>query len=458
MSALVHLKHQQHVANGDGMTKQMIDEMNESGVVVPEPGSANHAEIPSPEHVGAELGTNNNGKQCIELPLSANHAAVPATAPLSTTSGTVPEVNDSSQVPSPNTDVADALDKLNESDKEVLAAKLSDAELILRMEKYVFAPMRHALKPLSDVSKSIKGIITEHHALILEAKRRFHAQGRRVPAVLPDGTKEPTYTEWIRTNFTCSDRYVRKVLKQLSASLALVVPLPEKKKGKSKKRQREEWIMSLALEQARATFDNPARARELAKAVLDELNHDGCGTPDTNTEADASGRLAERASVTSYIALPAMVQSASAPDARSEVAAVPAIELPKSIIELDLSIAPVPVPEQVCWRDVLTHLMDKMEQYGDRLPVAVTTEMRGIRKLLEGRTAEHNEPSASAERPTRGYRVKKWTNAGDPQTYFAVIREGDKEPYELYITLSEAESVCDSLNTLPVASLNDDAA
>ena len=112
-------------------------------------------------------------------------------------------------------------------------------------------------------------------------------------------------------------------------------------------------------------------------------------------ETDNPADSAESASVRSDVAHSHLIRPALG--AISEQVAASAIELAKAIIEegfggkfpgaLDLlqdanvpvpSIAPAPGPEQVCWRDVLTHLMDKMEQYGDRLPVAVTTEMRGF--------------------------------------------------------------------------------
>jgi hypothetical protein len=223
------------------------------------------------------------------------------------------------------------------------------------MEKYVFAPVQDALKPLTDVKVTIKGIITQHHALTLEAKKRFHAQGRRVPVIDPNGAKSPTYNEWLKANLTCSDRYVRKVLKELSASLTMIMPPPDKKKSNSNKRQREERIMSLAVEQARAVFENPAQVRELAAALLNEVNPGGCTPPDTNANADVQASPAKCASVRSAAALPQMIRpEASTP----EQVPASAVQLATSVIEqglggkfpaaLDLlKAANIPVPSVV---------------------------------------------------------------------------------------------------------------
>lgn len=195
---------------------------------------------------------------------------------------------------------------------------------------------------------------------------------------------------------------------------------------------------------------------------------------ETDNPTDSAGS----ASVRGDVAHSRLIRPA--PGAISEQLAASAIDLAKAIIEggfggkfpgaLDLlqdanvpvpSIAPGPGPEQVCWRDVLTHLMDKMEQYGDRLPVAVTTEMRGIRKLLVERTpTQTTDPQgtlAVGKKATRGYRVKEKKKTDTAGVHYAVARDGDKEPYGYYGTRQEADSVCESLNSSPVSSIGDAA-
>jgi len=201
---------------------------------------------------------------------TVNRVPLDAVRAMETTSGTVPEVQ-KPHVVADAIDIGSALANLTEADKEAIVARLTDEEVVARMEKYVFAPMREALKPLADVKAKVKDIITQNHVLILDARRRFHAQGRRVPVVNPDGTHEPTYIEWLKGNLTCSDRYVRRVLKELPASLTVIEPQREKKRTKkSDQRRREERVLSLAVKQAEAAFENPAKARELATTILKE--------------------------------------------------------------------------------------------------------------------------------------------------------------------------------------------
>lgn len=199
----------------------------------------------------------------------ANGSRLDAVLDNGTTSGTVPEVRKPHAI-TDDIDIAPGLAKLNETDKEAVVAKLTDAEVVARMEEYVFVPVREAVKPLAEVKAKIKDIITQNHALILEARRRFHAQGRRVPVLNPDGTRKPTYNEWLKANLTCSGGYVRKVQRESLAALTVIEPQREKRPGKSDRRQREERVLSLAVELAEAVFDNPVRARELATTILKE--------------------------------------------------------------------------------------------------------------------------------------------------------------------------------------------
>jgi hypothetical protein len=115
--------------------------------------------------------------------------------------------------------------------------------------------------------------------------------------------------------------------------------------------------------------------------------------------------------------------------------------------------------EETDWQDVLTQLVAKLERYGDHLPVAVTTEMRGIRKLLEGQRV-HQFIAAQAipvdgEKATRGYRVETQKIADAAGFQYAVLQGKRKVPYGCYSTRTEAESMCESLNTAPVASIGD---
>ena len=118
--------------------------------------------------------------------------------------------------------------------------------------------------------------------------------------------------------------------------------------------------------------------------------------------------------------------------------------------------------QETDWQDVLTRLVAKLEQVGDRLPMPIITEMRSVSALLEGKKSlqvpAQQAATASNGASTLEYKVKEWVKDKESTIYFAVIQRGRKKPYELYETRSEAESVCESLNTSPVASRNDDAA
>jgi hypothetical protein len=132
----------------------------------------------------------------------------------------------------------------------------------------------------------------------------------------------------------------------------------------------------------------------------------------------------------------------------------PVLGSPTDAPEVATGIAPVSAPD---WRNLLNHLMGKLEQYGDRLPVAVSTEMRAMRKLFEDQPAQQSTARAtSAEgENTRGYRVEERTVTNASGVEYAVIRKGDKVPFGFYSTRREADSVCASLNRAPVASILD---
>jgi hypothetical protein len=118
--------------------------------------------------------------------------------------------------------------------------------------------------------------------------------------------------------------------------------------------------------------------------------------------------------------------------------------------------------QETDWQDVLTHLVAKLEQVGDRLPMPIITEMRSIKALLAKRkglqVTARQAASLNDGTSPRKYKVTEWPKEGESQVYFAVIQHGRKKPYELYKTQSEAESVCESLNTSTVASMHDDVA
>lgn len=329
---------------------------------------------------------------------SISTAQVQAPVPTET-SGTVPEVA---------TDLPTILASFTETNKEAVAATLSDEEIVEQMERRVFAPIRAACAPLAEIKAKAKNVIRNNHALIMEAKKRFNAPGRRVPVVNPDGTKEPTYTEWLKANLTCSDRYVRMVLSETSKTLNMEPQHKKKPPKKSAAREREEKILSLAIKQAEATFTNPEHARELAAMVL------------------------------------------KVADLPCPVVAVPSATDVQAIKAQD---------QMIDWRNVVVRLIDTMEQYGQKLPLVVLNEKRAVEKLLAGKTTQQEMTgarSASAGNVigTRGYHVEERTDGGHSVTYYVVIRDGDTVSYGTFPVKREADAMCESLNTSPVASLS----
>jgi hypothetical protein len=124
-----------------------------------------------------------------------------------------------------------------------------------------------------------------------------------------------------------------------------------------------------------------------------------------------------------------------------------------------LEVLSTALSQQTDWEAVVQQLFAKLEQYGDKLPVAVTTEMRAIRKLLVDQpprqSTDVQETLAVGEKDIRGYRVEERKIANAAGIQFAVVRDCDKKPYGLYSRESEAESVCVSLNTSPVVSIRE---
>ena len=322
-------------------------------------------------------------------------------------SGTVPELDSESPATARTTSVDAVLASITETDREAIAATLSDDEIVEQMEKQVFAPIRAACAPLAEIKTKAKDIIRNNHALIMVAKKRFNAPGRRVPVVNPDGKKEPTYTEWLKANLTCSDRYVRKILSELSKALNLEPPHEKKPPKKSPAREREEQILFLAIKQAEAIFTNPEQARELAAMVL--------------KVADLPCPVVAVPSATDVQALKAQDQT-------------------------------------IDWKNVVVQLIATMEQYGEKLPIPVFNEKRAAEKLLAGKTTQQEMTgvrSASAGNVTgkRGCRVEERSEGGHSVPYYAVIRDG--KTYATLPVRTEAEAMCQSLHTSPVSSIRD---
>jgi len=102
------------------------------------------------------------------------------------------------------------------------------------------------------------------------------------------------------------------------------------------------------------------------------------------------------------------------------------------------------------WKAILTELVTTLERYGDRLPLLVLSQMRGVEKVLDLQLGQlpPSEPMAPA---AKRYHVKKRTKSNT--TDFIVMRDGDKSRYRVFDTESEAQAVCEALNTSPVASI-----
>jgi hypothetical protein len=124
-----------------------------------------------------------------------------------------------------------------------------------------------------------------------------------------------------------------------------------------------------------------------------------------------------------------------------------------------LAVLAAALSQKTDWEAIVQQLFAKLEEYGDKLPLAVTTEMRAIRKLLVEQTPRQATDAQGApavgEKATRGYWVKEKKKTDTAGVHYAVARDRDKEPYGYYGTRQEAESVCESLNHSHVASIGD---
>ena len=102
------------------------------------------------------------------------------------------------------------------------------------------------------------------------------------------------------------------------------------------------------------------------------------------------------------------------------------------------------------WKGILTELVITLEMYGEKLPIPVFNKMRDIERVLDIQPGQL-PPGTRAAHPVKPFRVKMRVQ-GD-FVDFAILRDGDKLPYEVFDTESEAMTVCESLNTSPVASI-----
>ena len=80
------------------------------------------------------------------------------------------------------------------------------------------------------------------------------------------------------------------------------------------------------------------------------------------------------------------------------------------------------------WKAILTELVTTLERYGDRLPLLVLSQMRGVEKVLDLQLGQlpPSEPMAPA---AKRYHVKKRTKSNT--TDFIVMRDGDKSRYRV---------------------------
>ncbi len=106
------------------------------------------------------------------------------------------------------------------------------------------------------------------------------------------------------------------------------------------------------------------------------------------------------------------------------------------------------------WKAVLTDLIETLEQYGEKLPLAVLKRKQEVEALLRGKTAPVLPPPSSLSR--RHYHVED--RQRDDGTYFVVIPDGQKEAHSTHTSLREADDMCESLNNSPVVSLADGSA
>jgi hypothetical protein len=111
------------------------------------------------------------------------------------------------------------------------------------------------------------------------------------------------------------------------------------------------------------------------------------------------------------------------------------------------------------WKNVLSQLVSKLEQVGDRLPVALFAELRTVQQLLqahaESRARNDVDAGGSKEIANRGYIVEERPVPNAAGVQYAVIQRAGKKLYSSYGNRGEADEICRQLNTAPVFSLRD---
>ncbi|PYV26577.1 MAG: hypothetical protein DMG24_06825 [Acidobacteria bacterium] len=113
-------------------------------------------------------------------------------------------------------------------------------------------------------------------------------------------------------------------------------------------------------------------------------------------------------------------------------------KFPEAVEILKVSNVPVPGVQPAAipngagkdpdWKAILTELVTTLERYGDRLPLLVLSQMRGVEKVLDLQLGQlpPSEPMAPA---AKRYHVKKRTKSNT--TDFIVMRDGDKSRYRV---------------------------
>jgi hypothetical protein len=104
------------------------------------------------------------------------------------------------------------------------------------------------------------------------------------------------------------------------------------------------------------------------------------------------------------------------------------------------------------WKEVLTRLVYVLEQCGDRLPLLVLNKTREIQAMLNGISSVQLRSEPYSSSPQRYAKVEKRNSEGDLR--WAVVRDGDKTPWDTFDIETDADNAIERLCS-PVVSLSD---
>ena len=307
---------------------------------------------------------------------------------------------------------------IRESDKEQHAQAMDDSELCTFIAK--------ALSP-------VKKILRDNLAYIAEARQRFAQPGRRVPV-----PGKPTWGKWIKQNLGISDRHVRRLLASER----------EPDNRTHKKAEARVEVESAGIIFANHGLEMARKLREgdvdSAKRIAAQMLEADLACPDSLLPPPAAAMHVAAPATTLAEAIIKQGMGDKFP-AALEVLKVAGIAVPK----VQPAASPGGEDTEHDWKAILTELMTTLEQYGDRLPIPVLNRMRSVDKVLGIQPGQM--PPRDPAAPAKPFRVKRRTecNVND----FAIFRDGDKSPYEIFDTESEAQAFCAALNASPVASL-----